>query len=105
MSSGLIAVAQPAGAAPKISNPVSASFADTFADPSIVEGKDGWWYAYATSDPLRAEDPPGLMHIARTRDFRDWQYRGTVFTDDNRPTYATADSGLWAPDVRYINGR
>ncbi len=105
VSGGSIAIAKPAAEAPLVRNAISASFADTFADPSIVEGKDGWWYAYATSDPLRAEDPPGLMHIARTRDFSDWQYRGTVFTDDNRPTYATTTSGLWAPDVRYVGGK
>ncbi len=99
------AVARPAPARPLITNPASASFADTFADPAIIEGKDGWWYAYATSDPLNAGDPPGLMHIARTRDFTEWQYRGTVFTESNRPSYATATSGLWAPDVRYIGGR
>lgn len=102
---GSIAFAKAPVAPPVIENPVSASFADTFADPSVIEGKDGWWYAYATSDPLRAGDPPGLMHIARTRDFRDWQYRGTVFTDATRPGYATATAGLWAPDVRYIAGR
>ena len=45
------------------------------------------------------------MHIARTRDFRDWQYRGTVFTEQSRPAYATSTSNLWAPDVRYIDGR
>ena len=95
----------PQPTAPRIQNPVSASFADTFADPAVIEGKDGWWYAYATSDPLRAGEEPGLMHIARTKDFQDWQYRGTVFTDANRPAYATPTSGLWAPDVRYIGGR
>ncbi len=86
-------------------NPVSRSFADTFADPSIIEGKDGWWYAYSTADPLRAGDEPGIMHIARTKDFVSWQYQGTVFDDTNRPTWATATSGLWAPDVRYVNGQ
>ena len=86
-------------------NPISESFSDTYADPAMIEGKDGWWYAFATSDPLRAGDEPGLMHIARTRDFRTWQYRGTVFDDANRPSYATASSGLWAPDVRYQGGR
>ena len=86
-------------------NPVSASFADTYADPAVIQGKDGWWYAYATSDPLRAGDEPGLMHIARTRDWRTWEYQGTVFDATNRPAWATPTSGLWAPDIRYIAGR
>ncbi len=86
-------------------NPVDASFADTFADPSVIHAKDGWYYAYSTADPLRAGLEPGVMHIARTKDFRSWQYEGTVFTAANRPAYATATAGLWAPDIRYLNGR
>ena len=35
-------------------NAISSGFADTFADPSIIQGRDGYWYAYATSDPLVA---------------------------------------------------
>ena len=105
---GLVGAPVAATAAPAratYENPVSRSFADTFADPSIIEAKDGWWYAYSTADPLRAGDEPGVMHIARTRDFVDWQYQGTVFDDTNRPTWATATSGLWAPDIRYVDGR
>ena len=44
-------------------NPVSESFADTYADPAVIQGKDGWWYAYATADPLRAGDPPGILSL------------------------------------------
>jgi arabinan endo-1,5-alpha-L-arabinosidase len=86
-------------------NPVSKSFADTFADPSIIHAKDGWWYAYSTADPLKAGQEPGIMHIARTRNFVDWSYQGTVFDASNRPSWATTTSGLWAPDIRYVNGR
>lgn len=32
-------------------NPVSKDFADTFADPAIIKAKDGYWYAYGTTDP------------------------------------------------------
>lgn len=32
---------------------MSKDFADTFADPAVIRGKDGWWYSYGTSDPLR----------------------------------------------------
>ncbi|GAA1437079.1 hypothetical protein GCM10009616_38150 [Microlunatus lacustris] len=106
---GLGLVAAPGAAAGPATdtyrNPVSRSFADTFADPSVIEAKDGWWYAYSTADPLRAGDEPGVMHIARTRDFVDWDYRGTVFDETNRPSWATATSGLWAPDIRYIDGQ
>ena len=86
-------------------NAVSDSFSDTFADPSVIRGRDGWWYAYATSDPLRAGDAPGAMHMARTRDWSSWQYLGTVFDAGNRPSWATPTAGLWAPDIRYIAGQ
>ena len=43
-----------AGAAPgTYTNPVSRDFADTFADPAVIRAKDGYWYAYGTTDPLR----------------------------------------------------
>ncbi len=99
--SGSVASARPPAV---ITNPVSQSFADTFADPSIIQAKDGWWYAYSTADPLRAGDVPGIMHIARTKDFVRWDYQGTVFDDSNRPKWATKTSGLWAPDIRYVDG-
>ncbi|WP_122261334.1 family 43 glycosylhydrolase [Ornithinimicrobium cerasi] len=86
-------------------NPVSESFADTYADPAVIQGKDGWWYAYATADPLRAGDPPGIGHVSRTKDWSSWEYLGTLFTDENRPSWAEPTAGLWAPDVRYVDGR
>jgi len=47
-------------------NPVSQSFADTFADPTVIRGQDGFWYAYATSDPA-AEPRPGPTGMPRSR--------------------------------------
>ncbi|WP_026162732.1 family 43 glycosylhydrolase [Kribbella catacumbae] len=86
-------------------NDISASFADTFADPAIIQGRDGYWYAYATSDPLVANGPFGLMHMARTKDFGDWEYLGTVFNDSTKPAWAAPGSFFWAPDIRYFGGR
>lgn len=87
------------------SNDISKSFADTFADPSVIQAKDGWWYAYSTADPLRAGDPYGVMHIARTRDWVNWEYMGTVFNETNRPEWAAPGANLWAPDIRYVQGQ
>ncbi|WP_130013459.1 family 43 glycosylhydrolase [Serinicoccus sediminis] len=86
-------------------NAVSESFADTYADPAVIQGKDGWWYAYATADPLRAGDEPGVGHIARTRDWASWDYVGTIFDETNRPSWAESSAGLWAPDIRYVDGQ
>jgi arabinan endo-1,5-alpha-L-arabinosidase len=87
-------------------NPVSSAFADTFADPAVVRAKDGWWYAYGTTDPLREGE--GTRHIiptARSRDLVDWTYVGDAFTEATLPDWAAPDAALWAPDVRYLNGR
>ena len=69
-----------AGAGPgTYTNPVSREFADTFADPAVIKAKDGFWYAYGTTDPLRegegspAHHPdgplgrPGRLDLCRRR--------------------------------------
>ncbi|WP_151524040.1 family 43 glycosylhydrolase [Serinicoccus kebangsaanensis] len=105
MTPGL-ALAEPgAGAEPTYTNAVSDSFADTYADPAVIQAKDGWWYAYATADPLRAGDEPGIGHIARTKDWSTWEYVGTIFDETNRPGWAEESAGLWAPDIRYVDGQ
>ncbi|MGW4499680.1 family 43 glycosylhydrolase, partial [Micromonospora sp. NPDC004336] len=98
----------PAAAAPdsRYRNPVSAGFADTFADPVIVRGEDGFWYAYGTTDPLREGE--GTVHrvpTARSADLVDWTYVGDAFGADQRPAYAAPGAGFWAPDVRRVGDR
>lgn len=101
------ALGAPAGAAGEgtYTNPVSESFADTYADPAVIQAKDGWWYAYATADPLREGEPAGIGHIARTKDWASWEYLGTIFDETNRPAWAEPTAGLWAPDIRYVDGQ
>ena len=83
------AASSSADAGPTYTNPVSKTFADTFADPSVIRGKDGWWYSYGTSDPLReGEGTPHRIPIARSRNLVDWTYVGDAFTAANRPTWA-----------------
>ncbi|WP_226873690.1 family 43 glycosylhydrolase [Microbispora sitophila] len=106
--------AAPAAAAPpgpagpgSYVNPVSRPFADTFADPSIIKGEDGWWYAYGTSDPLReGERTPHYLPISRSRNLSDWTYVGDAFSPATLPKWADTAGGasLWAPDVRRVNG-
>jgi beta-xylosidase len=108
----LVGGTAPATAAPQAStgtyvNPVSRSFgADTYADPAVVRGRDGWWYAYATTDPLRSGE--GVFHripMSRSRDLVDWEYVGDAFGPDELPSWAAPNAALWAPDVRYVAGR
>jgi arabinan endo-1,5-alpha-L-arabinosidase len=96
---------QAAAATPRYENPVSAPAADTFADPAVVRGKDGLWYAFGTSDPLKAgETAPHVFPILTSRDLANWTYAGDAFSAANRPAWATPTAGLWAPDIRYTNG-
>ncbi|MBG0824152.1 family 43 glycosylhydrolase [Planomonospora sp. ID91781] len=88
-------------------NPVSGSFSDTFADPAIVRGEDGWWYAFGTSDPLREGE--GTRHhlpFSRSRNLVDWSYVGDAFTERTLPAWADTAAGasLWAPDIRRVDG-
>ncbi|WDZ83051.1 family 43 glycosylhydrolase [Micromonospora cathayae] len=90
----------------RYANPLSASFADTFADPVIVRGPDGLWYAYGTTDPLReGEKTFHGIPMARSADLVDWTYVGDAFTPGQRPAYAAEGAGFWAPDVRWVDGR
>jgi beta-xylosidase len=109
---GVVAAISPsAGAHPQpppttYTNPVSAPAVDTFADPSIIPGRDGSWYAYATRDPLRTgETVPHPVPILRSDDLAHWTYAGDVFTAASLPAWAAPGSGLWAPDIRYLAGR
>jgi arabinan endo-1,5-alpha-L-arabinosidase len=103
-----VAFASGAGAAPApgtYTNPVSRDFADTFADPAVIKAKDGWWYAYGTTDPLReGEGTRHLIPTARSADLVDWTYVGDAFTETTLPGWAAPDAALWAPDIRYLDG-
>ena len=88
-------------------NPVSRDFADTFADPAVIKAKDGYWYAYGTTDPLReGERTRHIIPISRSTDLVNWTYVGDAFTEQTLPGWADAAAGaaLWAPDIRYLDG-
>ncbi len=109
MAALLLVPAGAATAAPArpttFTNPVSASFADTYADPSLLRAKDGFWYAYGTSDPLReGEETVHRIPISRSSDLVHWTSVGDAFSDATLPTWAAEGAGIWAPDIRYVDG-
>ena len=96
------ATAQPA----TYTNPVSRDFADTFADPAVIKAKDGYWYAYGTTDPLReGERRMHTIPISRSTDLVNWTYVGDAFDSPTEVSWAAPDGGIWAPDVRYLDGK
>lgn len=89
-------------------NPVSPT--DTFADPSIIRAKDGYWYSYATTDAVLESKGDSSNHyipMARSKDLVHWTYIGDAFSTTNHPTWITFDQStyFWAPDIRYFNGK
>lgn len=87
-------------------NPVSKGFADTFADPAVIRGEDGYWYAFGTSDPLHSGE--GTMHtlpVARSTDLVEWTYVGDALNERNEPEWAADDALYWAPDITRHHGR
>ena len=55
----------------------------TFADPAVIKGPDGFYYAYGTSDPLHESDrAPGggfnfhKIPMARSSDLVHWEFQG-----------------------------
>lgn len=98
------AVTPVAAARATFTNPVSEPAADTFADPSIIRGRDGRWYAFGTSDPLKAGNPTvPLLPVLTSTDLVSWTSAGSVFAA--RPSWATATAGIWAPDIRWVDGK
>lgn len=81
---------------------------ESCADPTVIRGQEGEgrWYMYCTTDPLNDEDrAPGggfnfrLIPMLSSVDLVNWTWEGDAFT--TRPPYATANAGLWAPEIAY----
>lgn len=92
------------GSGSTYTNPVSAGYSIDFPDPSVMKGKDGNWYAYATGGPYDETGASDPIKMARSADLTHWQKLGAVFTDATAPTWSVPSAGFWAPDIRYLNG-
>ncbi|MYX76107.1 family 43 glycosylhydrolase [Streptomyces sp. SID3915] len=98
---------RPPAAPATYTNPVTGTTVDTFPDPVMIRGKDGFWYAYGTQNPVfqsKGEDGERILPILRSADMVSWEYAGEVFTPATRPAWLEG-SRLWAPDVHYAFGR
>lgn len=58
-------------------------------DPSGIRAEDGYFYLYATEDIRN-------LPIHRSKDLVDWEFVGTAFTDETRPTLEPKGN-IWAP--------
>lgn len=75
-------------------NPV---FSPVFADPSIIKGNDGFYYAYGTEDDWGDGEGPRIIPIIRSKDLIHWNYYSDAFTQ--KPNWKEGGGGLWAPDI------
>ncbi|MEW2041558.1 family 43 glycosylhydrolase, partial [Streptomyces sp. NPDC005534] len=95
------------GATATYTNPVTAGTVDTFPDPSMIRGKDGYWYAYGTQNPVfqtKGQTAERILPVLKSADLTHWTYAGEVFTPQTQPAWH-GGSRLWAPDIRYTDGR
>ncbi len=88
--------ASPDPSAPTYQNPVSEASPASLPDPTIIRGRDGYWYSYTTARDIT---------IQRSKDLATWEPAGTVFTDSTRPTWFRDTSSIWAPDISWFEGR
>ena len=89
-----------ARAAATYANPVLSANA---ADPDVIHGLDGYYYLYATSTRFNGTGPEHIFPIWRSTDLVHWSYVSDAFSA--APDWAGPASGLWAPDVHYLNGQ
>lgn len=93
LTTGLTHAAAPPAAG--YTNPVTAGYSADFPDPSMIKGRDGWWYAYSTGGPYAKDGHDGDSYkIARSRDLTHWEKVGSVFGADNRPHLGRPDQWL-----------
>jgi arabinan endo-1,5-alpha-L-arabinosidase len=82
-------------------NPV---FGPVLADPSIIKGDDGYYYAYGTEDDWGDGRGPRAIPIIRSKDLIHWKYYRDAFAQ--KPGWKEGGGGLWAPDAfRHENGQ
>ena len=85
---------------PSYQNPV---FEPVIADPSIIKGKDGYFYVYGTEDNWGDGWGPRYIPVIKSKNLVDWEYIGEAFEAVKKPNWK--EGGLWAPDIVYHNGK
>jgi arabinan endo-1,5-alpha-L-arabinosidase len=80
-------------------NPV---FEPVLADPSVIKGKDGYFYAYGTQDDWGDGEGARLVPIIRSKNLVNWEIVGEAFTE--MPAWKD-QGGIWAPDISFYNGK
>ncbi|MDQ3292032.1 MAG: family 43 glycosylhydrolase, partial [Bacteroidota bacterium] len=82
-------------------NPV---FNHDFPDPNLVQGPDGYYYAYSTQADWRRDNfgGPFVIPILRSKDLVNWEVVGPALA--KKPDWKE-QGGIWAPDAVYYKGK
>ncbi|WP_177182621.1 glycoside hydrolase family 43 protein [Paenibacillus sp. OV219] len=71
-------------------------------DPTVIKAEDGYYYAITTQSQYDGKLVP--LPILQSKDLVHWEMKGTVFTVDEVPSWATFDY-MWAPHLTYYKGK
>lgn len=76
------------------------------SDPTIVRGEDGYFYLAGTEEGYFPPETQG-MPLFKSRDLVSWEWEDNRRVFETRPNWPTdpGNRGLWAPELRYINGK
>jgi len=80
-----------------IINPVIQN--ENLPDPGAIF-YGGYYYVVNTASNL-----PSKFPIHRSTNLQDWQLIGYVFPEGHLPSWTTASSSFWAPELHIINGK
>ncbi|MCP8967959.1 family 43 glycosylhydrolase [Ectobacillus ponti] len=84
-------------ATPKFGEYQNPVFEPVFADPSVIKGEDGYYYAYGTEDDWGDGHGPHVVPILRSKNLVDWKFHRDAF--EVKPGWKEGGGGLWAPDI------
>jgi arabinan endo-1,5-alpha-L-arabinosidase len=73
-----------------------------FADPAILHGADGQYYAYATQSGGGSDGRMHNIQVARSGNLTDWQHLGDALPV--KPGWASRTQDFWAPHVSEHRG-
>lgn len=80
-------------------NPV---FEPDFADPTVIQGTDGIFYAFGTQNTW-ANGVNRIAPVITSKDLVNWTYLTDAFEKSEEPSWH--DGYLWALEARYIKGK
>lgn len=68
-----------------------------FADPTVIKGEDGYYYAYSTETDWSDGHGKRLVPIMCSKDLTNWEYARDAFAQ--KPNWFPEGAGIWAPDI------